>query len=82
MPAPEHEERSHVQTKTDKVGKLLTRSQGATLDALCKATGWQAHSVRALLSGLRKAGCQIECSTVEGSGNSTYRITAGPEGSA
>ena len=41
-------------TKTDAVLKLLERQQGATVAQLQKATGWQPHSVRAALSGLRK----------------------------
>ena len=41
-------------TKTDAVLKLLGRQQGATVAQLQKATGWQPHSVRAALSGLRK----------------------------
>ena len=41
-------------TKTDAVLKLLERQQGATVAPLRKATGWQPHSVRAALSGLRK----------------------------
>jgi hypothetical protein len=69
------------QTKTDKVRAMLARPQGATLEAICKATGWQAHSARAVLSGLRKAGYTIEREIPEGSkiGASVYRITAAPE---
>lgn len=38
-------------TKADKVIKLLRRKNGATIADMQKATGWQAHSVRGLLSG-------------------------------
>ena len=41
-------------TKTDAVLKLLGRQQGATVAQLQKATGWQPHSVRAALTGLRQ----------------------------
>ena len=41
-------------TKTDAVLKLLERKRGATVAQLQKATGWQPHSVRAALTGLRK----------------------------
>ncbi len=47
------------QTKIDKVQHLLRRPSGASLEALCKATEWQPHSVRAALSGLRKKGVTI-----------------------
>lgn len=46
-------------TKKDVVLKLLGRAQGATVEQMQKATGWQPHSVRAVLTGLRKAGQEI-----------------------
>ena len=65
------------QTKTDKVRAMLARPQGASLEAICKTTGWQAHSARAALSGLRKAGHVIERSPAGGkAGGSVYRIAA------
>lgn len=36
--------------------KLLSRSRGASIAELAALTGWQPHSVRAHLSGLRKKG--------------------------
>jgi len=48
------------QTKSAAVKRLLSRKNGATLASLQKATGWQAHSVRAALSTLRKAGYTID----------------------
>lgn len=38
-------------TKAAKVLALLHRPQGVTLNTLCKATGWQTHSMRGFLSG-------------------------------
>ena len=69
------------QTKTEKVRSMLARPLGARLDAICKATGWQPHSARAALSGLRKAGYTIEREAAGDGrgGGSTYRITATPE---
>lgn len=67
------------QTKTGKVRAMLTRPQGASLEVICKATGWQKHSARAVLSGLRKAGYTIEREAQEEKGaGSVYRITAEP----
>lgn len=66
-------------TKAATVRKLLARKSGADLAALQKATGWQAHSVRAALSGLRKAGYTIDRvlpKTEDGA--AVYRITAAP----
>jgi hypothetical protein len=43
------------------VVKLIERKQGASITELMKARGWQAHSVRAAISTLRKqSGLQIE----------------------
>lgn len=39
---------------------LMERKSGATMSAMMEATGWQAHSVRAGLTGLRKAGVDLE----------------------
>ena len=47
-------------TKTDAVIRLLRRSNGATIAQLQKATGWQPHSVRAALTGLRKKGNDVQ----------------------
>jgi Protein of unknown function (DUF3489) len=46
--------------KADVFEKLLARDGGASLDELTAATGWQPHSCRAFLTGLRKKGWAIE----------------------
>ena len=67
-----------TETKADKVIKLLRRKNGATIAELQKATGWQAHSVRGLLSGtLRKRmGINVEGQTVS-KGTRRYRVAKG-----
>ena len=47
-------------TKIQTVAKLISRKSGASIEQLQDATGWQPHSIRAALSGLRKSGHQIE----------------------
>ena len=47
------------QPKRDTVVKLLGRPKGASVADLQKATGWQPHSIRAALTGLRKRGYEI-----------------------
>ncbi|KZY45394.1 hypothetical protein A3731_10100 [Roseovarius sp. HI0049] len=54
---------------------LLARPVGASLDDFCTATGWQAHTVQALLSRLRKAGHEV-ARHKDGAGLSVYRICA------
>lgn len=46
-------------TKAQLVLKLLSRKAGATLANLTDTTGWQPHSARAHLTGLRKKGTMI-----------------------
>ena len=53
---------------------LLASKEGAGIAALMAATGWQAHSVRAAMSGLRKQG-MVVIRTVSAEGGSVYRIT-------
>lgn len=43
-------------SKSEAIVKMLTRGRGATLTEVTVATGWQPHSARAFLSGLRKRG--------------------------
>ena len=61
-------------TKIDKVFSMLMRANGASVAQLEKATGWQPHTIRAALTGLRKKGYAIERTKSE-KGMSTYRIT-------
>lgn len=62
-------------SKATIVSKMLKRLKGATLGELGAATTWQAHSVRAFLSGLRKKG-QVLVKEQRKSGEQTYRIAA------
>jgi hypothetical protein len=43
-------------SKVESVVRLLSRENGASLAELMTVTGWQAHSTRAALTGLRKRG--------------------------
>ena len=57
------------------VAKLLGRSRGATIAELQEATGWQPHSARAHLSGLRKGGRTL-LKEERKSGETSYRLVA------
>ncbi|MEO9462341.1 MAG: DUF3489 domain-containing protein [Marinomonas sp.] len=48
------------ETKIGNVVKLLGRKQGATIEELIKTTGWQEHTTRAALTGLKKKGHSIK----------------------
>lgn len=60
-------------TKAMAVVALLEREEGATLDEVAMTTGWQKHTARAALTGLKKKGHVIERDKVDGL--SRYRIT-------
>src|SRR5947209_19563529 len=47
------------QTKKATVIALLERPDGAAISDLIGVTGWQVHSVRAALTGLRKEGKEL-----------------------
>ncbi len=63
------------ETKIGKVIALLERKDGATLDEMVTATGWQPHTTRAALTGLRKKGRTIERDKRDDA--TCYRITKG-----
>jgi len=59
---------------------MLKRTEGATIDQICEATGWQPHTVRGAMAGAlkKKLGLDIQ-SSKESGGSRTYRITVSPE---
>ena len=60
-------------TKTHAVIQLLRRPSGATIAQIQRATGWQPHSVRAALTGLRKKGHDVKRDK-NAKGVTVYRI--------
>lgn len=63
-----------LSSKIVSVTEMLRRQQGATIAELIEATGWQAHTVRAALTGLRKKGHDITRGSRDGM--TTYLIEA------
>lgn len=63
------------QTKAAQVELMLLRGDGATLDELCEATGWQTHTCRAFLTGQRKKGRELIRSKREDD-KTSYRLAA------
>jgi len=66
---PEHKAKK---TKKAHLYMLLRRKGGASITTLQKELGWQPHTVRAAISGVRKAGAIVEC--LPGKAGPTYRI--------
>ena len=55
---------------------LLQRPEGATLAAMCTATGWQAHSVRGAMAGALKKKFELVITSDQSDGGRVYRIAA------
>ncbi len=68
-------------TPKGKLGLLaqhLRAPEGATLEALMAATGWQAHSVRGAISGALKKKLGLAITSDKTDGVRRYRIAAAP----
>lgn len=65
-------------TKTDAVIAMLQRPDGATLDQIIEATGWQRHSARGALAGAvkKKLGAAVVSEVFEG--GRRYRAPQAP----
>lgn len=49
-------QRERTGTKAAALIELLSRKEGASLDEMTERTGWLGHTVRAVMTGLRKKG--------------------------
>ncbi len=69
-------------TKKAQLIQMLTRKAGADVATISEKLGWQSHTTRAALTGLRKAGFEISAEK-PGQGKAlSYRITAQPADAA
>ena len=76
--APEHAPKPQPRdgTKQATLIALLRRKDGADLDEIAEATGWQKHTIRGAISGALKKKLGLEVtSTKNGEGRRIYRIT-------
>ena len=62
-------------TKKAAMLTLLQQAEGAAIPELMSLTGWQAHSVRAVLTGLRKDGKEL-IRAKDDAGLTRYRLSA------
>jgi hypothetical protein len=65
----------HVTPSSSLILTLVGQEKGASIATLMQETGWQAHSLRAAITGLRKRGHVILSSKAE-DGQSRYRGVA------
>ena len=69
--ADAHQPRS---TKISAVVALLQRTEGAALSEITEVTGWQKHTARAALTGLKKKGHTIGKAKVDGATRYTIDV--------
>ena len=60
-------------SKREKLIRLVSRKNGSRTVQLEKELGWQSHTVRAAICGLRKTGVKIETGKTK-SGQTIYRL--------
>ena len=61
-------------TKTAKIIALLQQPEGATLQEITRATGWQTHSVRGFVSGQLKKKLGLKVRSSKRDGERVYSI--------
>lgn len=69
-------------TKKARLVRLLRGRHGVSTDTISKRLGWQPHTTRAALSGLRKSGFVIEKMFPPGGGPTRYAIVKDPDKSS
>ena len=56
--------------------QLLKRPEGVTIDEMAKATGWQRHSIRGIMSGVLKKRLGLSIASEKEERGRIYRIAA------
>lgn len=65
-------------TKKAQLIKLLSTKAGTDIKTLSSKLGWQQHTTRAAMSGLRKAGYEVAGEKSAKGGMSKFRILSAP----
>lgn len=71
----ETEASARTASKKDRLISMLRRDGGTTIAEISASLGWQSHTTRAAITGLRKAGHKVETAKPEDGGSGLiYRI--------
>lgn len=76
-PEPVIQTQSRTGTKQATAIEMLRSPDGANIDALMKATGWQQHSVRGFLAGVVRKRLKLGLDSAVVDGIRVYRIGDG-----
>jgi hypothetical protein len=74
LPDPELEPDAKRPSKQDEVIAMLRRPEGATVDEVASATGWQRHTVRGVFSGTLKKKLGLALASVKEERGRVYRV--------
>jgi hypothetical protein len=74
LPDPEPESDAKPPSKQDEVIAMLRRPEGATVDEVASATGWQRHTVRGVFSGTLKKKLGLTIASANEERGRVYRI--------
>ena len=74
LPDPELEPDAKRPSKQDEVIAMLRRPEGATVDEVASATGWQRHTVRGVFSGTLKKKLGLTIASAKEERGRIYRI--------
>jgi len=77
LPDPESDPAVKRPSKQDEVIAMLRRPEGATVDEVASATGWQRHTVRGVFSGTLKKKLGLTLASAKEERGRVYRV-AGP----
>ena len=77
LPEPEPSAEAKRPSKQDEVVAMLRRPEGATVDEVATATGWQRHTVRGVFSGTLKKKLGLALASAKEERGRVYRV-AGP----
>src|ERR1700747_1247211 len=75
LPDPEPQPDAKQRSKQDEVIAMLSRPEGATVDEVASAMGWQRHTVRGLFSGTLKKKLGLTLASAQEERGRVYRIT-------
>jgi len=74
LPEPEQPADARRPSKQDAVIAMLRRPEGATIDEVVRATGWQRHTVRGVFSGSLKKKLGLTLASAKEERGRIYRI--------